>query len=80
MRFKLEASKNRDGQKKTVKKFALFPKIVDNGKTLVWLEPYWIDYYWKCWYSPNLKDEWKVAKIYSQEERDKQIENAICDN
>jgi hypothetical protein len=80
MRFKLEASKNRNGQKKTVKKFALFPKIVDNGKTLVWLESYWVDYRWKVWDSPTLKDEWQVEKIYSKSERIKQIEKTIYGN
>jgi len=80
MKFKLEASKRRDKEKKTVKKFALVPKTVDNGKTLVWLEPYWVDYRWRCWNSPTLKDGWEVYKIYSREERQKKIENAIYDN
>lgn len=79
MRFKLEASNRRDGDSKIVKKFALFPKIVDNGKTLVWLEPYWVEYRWRCWNSPKLKDDWQVSKIYSlfYEKPDKEYLNSL---
>lgn len=77
MKFKLNSGHRKNNEKKTVKKFAFFPKIVDNGKTLVWLEFYFKEYRWQIWNNPTINNEWKLVKTYSNAGRIEMIEKEI---
>ena len=77
MKIKFASHRQYDGNKKTVRRFAILPKIVDNGNTLVWMEYYFKDYVWRAWNSPRLNDGWELKKVYSKDEKNRIVEQIL---
>jgi len=55
----------KNGDRRKVKRFALFPIALDDGYT-VWLEPYWAEEEWEVVYNDGYSTGWRTIRTWCE--------------